>query len=168
MHSFTDNAARSWAIEINVAQVRKLRGGQLKLDLVGLVDNGAKGLAELMGDPIRFVDMLWFLCEGQAVERQVSDEEFGRSMAGDAIGHAADAFMEALIDFFPEAKARENLRRMMDKARTLGNLIMEQSAKKIDSLDPALIAEKLTSSLTSAPESSASTQAHSLSANSAA
>jgi hypothetical protein len=54
----------------------------------------------------------------------VTDEEFGRSMAGDAIEHATQAILEDFVSFCPNPRDRKNLRRVvsamwttMEKAR---------------------------------------------------
>ena len=103
MHTFTDNADRTWTVAINVAAIKRVRG-LVQVDLYKLIDDGFKPLAELIADPVRLADVLYCLCKDEADARQVSDEDFGRALAGDAITLAADAFVEELIDFFPDAR----------------------------------------------------------------
>lgn len=168
MQSFVDNAGRTWEIAINVATVRKLRGSPLKLDLMQVVANGADGLGKLLGDPVTFVDMLYVICQEQADKHGISDEDFGRAMAGDAIQQAAEMWLEELISFFPEKKARENLRLLIEKSKTVGSLMLDQMASQVESLNPETIATALTKSLTSVPVSVESSPAPSLSENFAA
>jgi hypothetical protein len=105
MHSFVDNSRRTWEVAINVAAVKRIRG-LLGIDLYALVDDGFKSLSKIVSDPVTLADVLYCLCKDQADKQSISDEDFGRALAGDAITHAADAFVEELIDFFPDARAR--------------------------------------------------------------
>jgi hypothetical protein len=65
---------------------------------------------------VLLVDVLYAVCKEEADSRNVSDEEFGRSMAGDAIEFATAALLDEIIDFFPEAK-RKVFRRILDATR---------------------------------------------------
>ncbi len=93
MHTFADNAGRTWTITINVAMVKRVRS-VLRVDLFKLLDDGARPLAELLSDPVQLADVLYCLCKEEAEKRNLSDEDFGRALAGDAIGHAAEAFVD--------------------------------------------------------------------------
>lgn len=168
MKSFKDSEGRTWEIAINVATVRRVRGSVLKLDLMKLVDDGAKGLGELLADVVGFVDLIYVLCQSQAEQRGITDEDFGRGMGGDSITAAADAFIEEFIDFFPQPAARTNLRRLMSKSKEVGQILMDRGASQLEALSPQIIAERLISSLTTAPASLESTPVHLPSANSAA
>lgn len=70
----------------------------MAIDLYQLVNDGFTSLAKLVSDPVQLADVLYCLCKVEAEARQVSDEDFGRGLAGDAITLAADAFVEELID----------------------------------------------------------------------
>src|SRR5262245_29421790 len=112
MHTFNDNAGRNWTVAINVAAVKRVRG-LVGVDVYKLVDDGFKPMAALLSDPVQLVDVLYCLCKEEADARKVSDEDFGRALGGDAIHHAAEAFVEELIDFFPNAQARAGLKRVV-------------------------------------------------------
>jgi hypothetical protein len=141
-------------VTINVANVKRVKN-KLGLDLYGLIDRGAKPLGDLLGDPCMFVDVLFVLCEEQAGKARVSDEEFGRAMAGDALELAGEAFVDALIDFFPNARVRDNLRKLTAAARKLTDLSLAKVEKKLSDLDLETLAEKLTNESGSLPASSA-------------
>jgi hypothetical protein len=71
-------------------------------------------------------DVIYGVCKPQADEQNISDEDFGRAMAGDAIEHATRALLDELVGFSPSPKDRANLQRilettwrMMDRARDL-------------------------------------------------
>ena len=50
----------------------------------------------------------------EADAQKVTDEDFGRAMGGDALDGATAAFLEELVDFFPQGR-RRLLRRAMEK-----------------------------------------------------
>jgi hypothetical protein len=123
--TFTDNAERSWDVAINVAAVKRVRD-LTGVDLLEIVDGTL--IEKLIRDPILLCDIVYAVCKPQADERDpvVSDEEFGRAMAGDAIEHATTALLEDLVSFCPSPRDRKNLgqvlaatNRVMDRARDL-------------------------------------------------
>ena len=104
--------------------------------------------------------MLYCLCKDQADKQSISDENFGRALAGDAITQAADAFVEELIDFFPDARARASLRKAIEAGKTVRDKVLSHAEKILDSIDPETEAKKWISSSGTWPESSAVTQDH--------
>jgi hypothetical protein len=165
MHSFQDNAGRTWTVAINVAAVKRVRG-LLNVDLYKLVDDGFRPLGELVSDPVRLADVLYCLCKDEADARHVSDEDFGRALYGDAITMAADAFVEELIDFFPDARTRASLTKVLAAGRKVRDKLLDHAGTVLDQIDPEAEASKLIASFGSSPVSSGSTPAHSPSANS--
>jgi len=159
MHSFIDNSRRTWEIAINVAAVKRIRG-LLGIDLYALVDDGFKSLSKLVSDPVTLADVLYCLCKDQADKQSISDEDFGRALAGDAITQAADAFVEELIDFFPDARARASLRKAIEAGKTVRDKVLSHVEKILDSIDTETEAKKWISSSGTWPESSAVTQDH--------
>ena len=121
MRRFTDTKGRTWDIELNVRQMKRVRD-ILGIDLVNIISTGKDGavatdtLDRVANDPILLVDILWVLCEGQAKSAGVTDEDFGSSLAGESIAEATRAFLDELVDFFPGAR-RLFLRKAVDLAR---------------------------------------------------
>ena len=159
MHSFVDNSRRTWEVEINVTAVKRIRG-LLGIDLYSLVDDRFKSLSKLVSDPVTLADVLYCLCKDQADKQSITDEDFGRALAGDAITQAADAFVEELIDFFPDARARASLRKVIQAGKAVRDKVVAHAEKVIESIDPQAEAQKWISSSGTLPESSASTQDH--------
>lgn len=160
MKTFTDNAKRSWNVEINVAAIKRVRD-LARVDLLEIVEG--KLIERLIRDPILLCDVVYAACKRQADERSVSDEEFGRAMAGDAIEHATAALLEELVSFCPSPRDRKNLgrvleatNRVMDRARDLIEQRL-QSGQLDRMVDQALASA--TASSGSAPASSESTRA---------
>lgn len=104
MPTFTDNAAQT--IAITVAAIKRI-WDLLNVDLNKLVDDGFKPLGALVGDPAQLADMLYGLCKEEAYAKQISDEDFGRALGGDAITLATEAFVEELFVFLSDAKIHD-------------------------------------------------------------
>lgn len=100
--TFKDTAGRVWVVSVTVADLKRVRqtlGVELgKLPLGKLV--------ETLSDPETFVDVLFVLVKGQADEKGITDEQFGRSLGGDSLEAAAKAFWRAWAFFCPSQTRR--------------------------------------------------------------
>ena len=123
MKTFKDNAGRSWNVEVNVAAIKRVRG-LAHVNLLEIIEGTL--IEKLVRDPVLLCDVIYALCKPQAdgLTPPVSDEEFGRAMAGDAIEHATAALLEELVSFCPSPRDRKNLgrvlvatKKVMDRAR---------------------------------------------------
>lgn len=141
MATFRDTSGRAWVVGVTVGAIKRVRA-ELQVDLYKLADDGFKGLAELLGDPCRLVDVVYVLCKDQADAHKVSDEAFGGALGGDALGALADAFVEALIDFFPDARRREALRKVVAKGKTVEDLATQRMALEVERADPQQIFDR--------------------------
>ena len=165
MHAFVDTAGRTWEVSIHVAAIKRVRG-LVGVDLYGLIDDGFQPLAKLVGDPVQLADVLYCLVKDQSEAKGISDEEFGRSLAGDAILRAADCFVDELIGFFPDPRARASLTRVVEAGRTVKAKLLDHAEAELDRLDTAEAARTWIASRGNSPDPSASTPARSPSANS--
>lgn len=138
MRHFKDNAGRVWDVEINVAQVKYVRD-VLRIDLYKVGADNFKLYHEIIGDPVRLIDLLYCLCKKQADARNLTDEAFGQAFAGDVIGKAAEAFSEELIDFFPSAATQAAMRTVLSKAREIKELIALEAQAALEAIQPAEI-----------------------------
>ena len=152
MHTFADNLGRTWYVAINVATIRRVRAA-LGVDLYAMVDDGMQELGKLVSDPVRLADVLYVLCKEDAEAKNISDEDFGRALGGDAIAAAA----EALVDFFPEERSRAALRRVIEAGRQVRTKLLEHAETMLDTLNVDSCAGALSNSSSSSPASSAST-----------
>jgi hypothetical protein len=103
MRTFTDALGRSWSLEITVATLKRVRA-LAGVDLIEAA--GGTLLDRLVADPVLLGDVLFACVKPQADERKVTDEDFGRSLAGDAIDHATTALLEEFVAFFPSPRRR--------------------------------------------------------------
>jgi len=158
MRPFKDAKGRTWELEINVWLVRRVRD-YLGLNLYNLVDSQARPLGELLNDPARLVDVLFLLCRDQADTLNVTDEAFGRSFSGDSLEDAADAFVAALLDFFPSRQGRATLQKVIDKSKAVEARMRELTEEKLESLTVESLAKKLSGLYGRAPDKSEPTPA---------
>ena len=132
MRTFKDSEGREWIVGVTVDTVKRVRG-TLDVDLLEAASGDV--FMRLASDPILLCDVLYVVCKPQADERQISDEDFGRSLNGDVIEKATDAFLEELIDFFPQGR-RKVMRRLKERSTELTDRAMESILKRAD--DPAI------------------------------
>jgi hypothetical protein len=154
MKTFTDNAGRTWTVTINVNAIKRVKGltGVNLLDVVnGDADRSEGGLlGKLSSDPILLCDILYAVCKPEADPRNISDEDFGRGMAGDAIDAGTTALLEELVDFFPQAKRRV-LDQALRKLRTLEARVIDLASKRLDSPEIDALLEKAMDSAGAGP-----------------
>jgi len=129
MKTFKDNEGRSWNVSVNVAAMKRVKT-LLNLNLMDAVESDL--IQRLATDPMLLCDVIYAICKPDADKRNVSDEEFGQSMAGDVIEHATVALLEELVDFFPDAK-RQVLRKAVEKFKKVQTRAVETAYKYLDS-----------------------------------
>ena len=132
MKTFTDNAARAWTIQVNVDALKRVKSLLDGVDLMEAVDG--KLLQRMLDEPILLCDIIYALCKPQADAAGVTDEDFGRAMAGDAIDNATQALLEELVDFFPQRR-RALLTKVLDKLKKLDSLALATVTDRIEKID---------------------------------
>lgn len=120
MATFRDNQNREWVLEIDVPLARRIRQ-EMAVDILNLdLQDEQSGLNRVSRDPILFVEALYLLCQAQCEKRRIDPDDFGRSLKGDALGEALDAFTEALSDFSPPRQ-----RKFLQTANATANRLLE-------------------------------------------
>jgi hypothetical protein len=136
---FKDYEGREWTVFVSVDEVRKVRR-EYGVYLPGLVENNFAPLDALARDVVQFIDVLYLCTDAGA--KGCSPGQFGRAISGDVVEAAGRAFMEALVDFFPDARRRALLRDVLAKGKRLGELVREKAAKELGKVDPERAAAK--------------------------
>jgi len=161
MKSFTDNAGRAWAVEVNVAALKRVKG-LTGVDLMEVLDGGAL-IERLIRDPVLLCDVLYAACKPEADQRSITDEEFGRAMAGDAIERATEALLDEIVSFCPSPRDRARLgrvlaatRAVMERTRDVADTWMD-SGELERAMNEAVAAATAGLSSTAAPASPGST-----------
>ena len=164
MRQFKDNfggAGRTWTVEINVATLKRVRG-LTGVDLMQVIEGTL--IEKLIRDPVLLCDVVYAICKPEADTRTppVSNEEFGKAMAGDAIEAATTAVLEELVGFCPSPRDRANLGRVLQATKKVMERARDLVEKKLDSGELDRLADRLLetagASSISAPEPSASTR----------
>ena len=159
MKQFVDSNGRTWAISMTIDAVKRCR------DLLGVnlmePESGDPPLITRIGtDEILLCDLIYCLVKPEADRQEISDEEFGRAMGGDAILHAQNAFYEEMIDFFLQ-RGRADRAKAMQKQQEVISLAVEKVATMMEMFDGDGEVEKAFGSLsTTLRASSGSTPAH--------
>lgn len=113
MARFYDEHSRPWEVKVTVGSAKRVRS-MTGVDVLKILDQ-PEILSEVAADPIRFVDVLYALCKPEADRLELSEDDFHEALAGESIEKAVDAFLEALVSFFPPAR-RKALERILTKA----------------------------------------------------
>ena len=129
MKTFTDNSDRTWTIHVHVESIKRVRS-LCNVDLLKVVEGTL--LMELANDPILLCEVLYALCHEEAKAKNVSDVDFGKAMAGDAIERATEALLREIFDFFPPAK-RDVLLKLEEKHRQMQQKMVEVATKRLES-----------------------------------
>jgi len=129
MKTFNDNAGRTWTVTVNVDAIKRVKS-LLSVNLMEAVEG--KLLERLISDPVLLCDVIYAVCKPEADAKAVSDEDFGRSMAGDAIDLATTALLEELCDFFPQGR-RRLLHKALEKLRKLESMALAAAEGRLDS-----------------------------------
>ncbi|MCA9249809.1 MAG: hypothetical protein KDA54_01625 [Phycisphaerales bacterium] len=159
MKTFNDQSGNTWTVQINVNAIKRVRD-LLDVNLLDIVEG--KLIDRLIGDPILLCDVLYVLCKPEADERNITDEQFGRAMAGDAIEHATKAVLEELVGFSPNPRDRATMTKVLEKTWQVMDKARDMIEAKLDSGELDRIAEQAlqtaNDSFGPAPELSESTQ----------
>ena len=157
MKQFTDNAGRIWTIAINVDAIKRVKG-LLDVNLLEIVEGTL--IERLIRDPVLLCDVVYVVCKPEADEKNVSDEDFGRAMAGDAIEHATKAVLEELVVFSPSPRDRANLQRVLETTYRVMDKARDMVEAKLTSNE---LEKSIEQALQSANDSSSSAPASSVS-----
>ena len=157
MKTFADNAGRNWTVQINVDAIKRVRD-LVSVNLLEVVEG--KLLDRLISDPVLLCDVIYAVCKPEADTKSVSDVDFGRAMAGDAIDAATTSLLEDLVDFFPQGR-RKVLAKALNKLKALETAALKAVDARLDSPELERRLEKELQRLGTwsgdVPESSAST-----------
>jgi len=126
MATFENANGTDFEVCINTGVIKRVRD-LADVDLLNLTEE--YGLfTRLLCDPVTLVDILYVVCQRQCEVLGLSDEEFGEGLFGDVLDSATQAFMEALIGFFPNARQRENL----EEIRRRANAVMDRAMDAVE------------------------------------
>jgi hypothetical protein len=130
MKTFADNAGRTWTVTVNVDAIKRVRG-LVGVNLLEVLEG--KLIDQLIRDPVLLCDVVYAVCKPEADARNVSDEDFGRAMAGDAIEHATLALLEEIVNFSWSPRDRAILKRVLDATWTAMDRVRDLAEARLNS-----------------------------------
>lgn len=132
MHSFADSNGLTWDVAIDTEAIKAVRS-RLSVDLLTL-GRSPQAIAEFADDLVRVVDCLYVLCEQQAIDRGLTDQEFGRSFRADTIRAALEAFLEEWIDFFLDPPGQAVMRRLFAQTQAMREAALQNALAQISAI----------------------------------
>lgn len=118
MIGFKDKTGRFWQLELTIGLIESIKEKALT-DIDTLITAPEEFGKVLLMNPRKFAEILWVMCEEQAVVANVSPTDFGKLLNRDTIDKASNAFIESILDFYPRQSAgrvmRENLPALLMK-----------------------------------------------------
>lgn len=140
MASFKDSKGRAWELPITHADVLRVKS-VCGVNIYQFLEKEMAALRDLLGDPEKLVQVVFCLIEPAAVASGVEPEDFGKALDGPALEAMAEAFYQAVADFFPNRGAREALRKMIPKGKRAAEIMLERNLAALDSLSPERLAD---------------------------
>ena len=134
MAKFRDAENREWTVSITVATLRRLKQ-ELQTDLMKVLDDDCRLLAEFYDNPVRLVELLYVICELQIQQSDVSPEQFAEGFSGDVLMTATGALIEAIADFFPNPKQRRILRVTHQRISEGVDLLLDRTEQAVNQID---------------------------------
>jgi hypothetical protein len=154
---FTDAKGDKWVVEITIGTIRRIKRS-LNADFGNPLVGNPAPLTRFHLDIAFIVDVIFVVCEDELKSRGITDLEFAERFSGDASYTAYIAFLEALGDFFQQARRPEvtiAIQKMQEKvAKAVEMAAATVQSPEFDQEIDAVISGQLS---TSTPESSAST-----------
>lgn len=146
MPTFKDANDREWTIKLDSPTILRIRSATCDVDRckhlqgrgctgIDLGDSTGETQYQLRRDVVMLVNTLYLLCQKEAHERGISDEQFGACVVGDAIERATIAMDGAIADFFQDG-TRKILKAIALKDAEVRKLGLERALEKIN--DPQL------------------------------
>jgi hypothetical protein len=109
---FTDSKGTQWDLTLNVGLIEDIKE-HTGVDLDSVLDKPEEISSFLFSHPKKLVEVFYVICEEQIKEQQLDAKQFGKRFDRDTIDKAVDAFLEAILSFYPRASAGRALRRKL-------------------------------------------------------
>ena len=98
--NFTDTNGKQWFPKLTLFEAARIKRN-LEINIEDFED-----IQRMVQDPFLLCETLFIVCETEANRLGISQEVFGRSLAGDSIREAREALLYAVSDFFEDKRKR--------------------------------------------------------------
>ena len=129
MKIWEDAEGHSYETKITVAEIRDVKT-ELGINLMDIATGDL--LQRISEDVILLCDILYVINRSQAKEYGIDDVQFGRNLYGDALEEATRAFMEEMINFFPNQRTRQLLTKAMTKGQERMDKALDLAEKSLE------------------------------------
>lgn len=147
-NQFADRSGHIWTIDINVDAIEQVHR-ETNVSLYTLIDDKLKRLAELLDNLPAFAHVCYLLVGAEAAK--VDRPTFARTIKGDVVDAMVNAFLEELKDFFPDARRRAAIGKLVQSIQKFQNLAMDQVTDNLAKIDPDQIARSVLTQIMSKP-----------------
>lgn len=127
---FTDLTGRTWVLKLTVGTLMRVKT-ECGVDLLKLIEPESPVFDQLR-DVYTLTGVLWVVLD-QAAKGELTIDQFAEALAGDVLGDAVEALLGALVNFFPDARRRQVLRRYWETTKSLEGRVLEIAHAKLDS-----------------------------------
>jgi hypothetical protein len=131
MATFKDSESREWVIKLDAPTILSVRA---TADPEFLKGEAIETIERLRDDSVTLCVVVYALCKTQIADRKMTDEEFYKSVIGDAIDAATDALLDAILAFTP-SRTRQMLETCAAKNNQVRKLAITEAMQAIN--DPA-------------------------------
>ena len=129
MKIWKDAEGHAYETKITVAEIRDVKT-ELGINLMDIATGDL--LQRISEDVILLCDILYVINRSQAKEYGIDDAQFGRNLYGDALEEATRAFMEEMINFFPNQRTRQLLTKAMTKGQERMDRALDMAEQELD------------------------------------
>ena len=129
MKIWKDAEGHAYETKITVAEIRDVKT-ELGINLMDIATGDL--LQKISEDVILLCDILYVINRSQAKEYGIDDAQFGRNLYGDALEEATHAFMEEMINFFPNQRTRQLLTKAMTKGQERMDKALDLAEKSLE------------------------------------
>ena len=129
MKIWKDAEGHAYETKITVAEIRDVKT-ELGINLMDIATGDL--LQRISEDVILLCDILYVINRSQAKGYGIDDAQFGRNLYGDALEEATHAFMEEMINFFPNQRTRQLLTKAMTKGQERMDKALDLAEKSLE------------------------------------
>ena len=102
MAKFVDKSGVEWELSLNVGMIEDIKD-KLNVDLDELISKPEQMAEVVFSTPRKVVELMYACCESEIERRGLTPKQFATLFDRDVIDRANDAFIEAIMTFYPRA-----------------------------------------------------------------
>jgi len=128
---FKDKNGKQWDCNVTVGAVKRVKN----LCGFNLIPLTGEKIKTFYDDIPLFVDVVYSVIKPQADKCDITDEQFGEALDGDAIYLATSALLEGVVNFTPNPKQRAMMEKLLKSVRDGMEYSLNAAEKEMEKLD---------------------------------